>query len=136
MSPASGTRFAFYGRVSTEDHQDPDPSRAWQMLRAQALVSRHGRIVAEFFDTGRSRTIPWARRPEAAALLAAMADPDPDFDALVIGSSERAFYRPNVNGLRPSKNGGEWNFDFLSSIFGQALRRIHVFRHNKCCSVK
>jgi site-specific DNA recombinase len=92
MSPASGTRFAFYGRVSTEDQQDPDTSRAWQVLRAQALVSGHGRIVAEFFDTGRSRTIPWARRPEAAALLAAMADPDRDFDAIVIGSSERAFY--------------------------------------------
>ncbi|MEV8562847.1 recombinase family protein [Streptomyces sp. NPDC051917] len=92
MSPASGTRFAFYGRVSTEDHQDPATSRAWQVLRAQALVSGHGRIVAELFDTGRSRTIPWARRPEAAALLAAMADPDRDFDAIVIGSSERAFY--------------------------------------------
>ncbi|MGO4421384.1 recombinase family protein, partial [Streptomyces sp. MCAF7] len=89
---ASGLRFAFYGRVSTEDHQDPNTSRAWQLLHAQALVSGHGRIVAEFFDTGRSRTVAWARRPEAAALLAAMADPDREFDAVVIGSSERAFY--------------------------------------------
>ncbi|MFI6354479.1 recombinase family protein [Streptomyces sp. NPDC050743] len=78
--------------MSTEDHQDPETSRAWQALRAQALVAGHGRIVAEFFDTGRSRTIPWARRPDAAALLAAMANPDRDFDAIVIGSSERAFY--------------------------------------------
>ncbi|MER6064941.1 hypothetical protein ABT167_27970 [Streptomyces sp. NPDC001792] len=61
------------------------------MLRAQALVCGHGRIVAEFFDTGRSRTIPWARRPKAAALLAAPADPDRDCDALISGSSERAF---------------------------------------------
>ncbi|MEU2926971.1 recombinase family protein [Streptomyces sp. NPDC007251] len=92
MPSASGLRFAFYGRVSTEDHQDPATSQAWQLLGAQALVSGHGRIVSEFFDTGRSRTIPWARRPQAAALLAAMADPDREFDAVVIGSSERAFY--------------------------------------------
>ncbi|MFJ9712638.1 recombinase family protein [Streptomyces sp. NPDC101234] len=48
--------------------------------------------MAGYFDVGRSRTVPWARRPQAAALLAAMADPDRDFDAVIIGSSERAFY--------------------------------------------
>ncbi|WP_405878714.1 recombinase family protein [Streptomyces sp. NBC_01136] len=48
-------------------------------------------MVAEFFDIGRSRSLPWARRPQAAALLAALADPDREFDAIVIGSSERAF---------------------------------------------
>ncbi|MEU9896358.1 recombinase family protein [Streptomyces phaeochromogenes] len=89
---AGGLRFAFYGRVSTEDHQDPATSQAWQLLRAQALASGHGRIVTEFFDVGRSRTVPWARRPQAAALLAAISDPDRDFDAIIIGSSERAFY--------------------------------------------
>ncbi|MGW4519076.1 hypothetical protein ACWEO4_46065 [Streptomyces sp. NPDC004393] len=91
MPPDRGRRFPFYGRVSTEDHQDPDTSRAWQLLRAQALVCGHGRIVAEFFDTGRRCTIPWARRPKAVALLDAMADPDRDFDALVIDAGERAF---------------------------------------------
>ncbi|MFF3377611.1 recombinase family protein [Streptomyces sp. NPDC002680] len=87
-----GLRFAFYGRVSTEDHQDPTTSQAWQLLGAQALASGHGRIVTEFFDVGSSRTVPWARRPQAAALLTAMTDPDRDFDAVIIGSSERAFY--------------------------------------------
>lgn len=33
---------------------------------------RHGEIVAEFFDIGHSRSIPWKRRPEAARLLEAM----------------------------------------------------------------
>ncbi|GGZ04254.1 recombinase family protein [Streptomyces poonensis] len=100
--PASGKlRFAFYGRMSTEDHQDPATSRAWQLLRAQALVSGHGRNVAEFFDVGRSRTLPWARPPEAAALLAAMADPDRAFDAVVIGSSERAFYSNQFAAMAP-----------------------------------
>jgi len=87
-----GLRFAFYGRVSTEDHQDPETSRGWQLLRAQAITSGYGRVTAEFFDVGHSRVLPWTRRPRAAALVAALADPDRGFDAIVIGSSERAFY--------------------------------------------
>jgi site-specific DNA recombinase len=87
-----GLRFAFYGRVSTEDHQDPVTSRARQRDQAAALVAGLGWIVAEFFDVGWSRVLPWARRPQAAALLAALADPDCEFDAIVIGEYERAFY--------------------------------------------
>jgi site-specific DNA recombinase len=87
-----GPRFAFYGRVSTEDYQDPVTSRARQVEQAAALVAGHGQIVAEFFDAGQSRVLPWARRPQAAALVAAMADPDRGFDAVVIGEYERAFY--------------------------------------------
>lgn len=91
-SRAGGLRFAFYGRVSTEDHQDPVASRARQRDQAAALVGGYGRIVAEFFDIGQSRVLPWARCPQAAALAAAMADPDRAFDAIVIGEYERAFY--------------------------------------------
>src|SRR6516164_4744988 len=87
-----GLRFVFYGRVSTEDWQDPVTSRARQRDQAAALVAGHGRIVAEFFDTGYSRTLAWARRPQAAALVAALADPDRGWDAIVIGEYERAFY--------------------------------------------
>ena len=87
-----GLRFAFYGRVSTEDYQDPVTSRARQVDQAGALVAGHGRIVAHFFDVGQSRVLPWARRPQAAALVAAMADPDRSFDAIVVGEYERAFY--------------------------------------------
>ncbi|MGW0633717.1 hypothetical protein [Streptomyces sp. NPDC002758] len=64
-------------------------------------MSGHGRIVAEFFDTGHSRTVPWARRPEAAALLAAIADSDRDFDAVIVGSSERAFYGNQFAAMAP-----------------------------------
>jgi site-specific DNA recombinase len=78
--------------VSTEDHQDPVTSRARQRYQAAALVAGFGQIVAEFFDVGQIRVLPWARRPEAAALLAALADPDCRFDAIVIGEYERAFY--------------------------------------------
>ena len=47
--------------------------------------------MAEFFDVGASRNLPWARRPRAAALLAAAGDPDCGFDAVVVGEFERAF---------------------------------------------
>lgn len=85
-------RFAFYGRVSTEDQQDPEASRNWQKARAQALIDRHGEIVAEFFDVGQSRSIPWKRRPQAARLLEAMRNPERGFEAVVIGEPQRAFY--------------------------------------------
>src|SRR5487761_965429 len=85
-------RFAFYGRVSTEDWQDPVTSRARQREQAEALVRGHGQVVAEFFDIGQSRAVAWARRPQAAALVAALADPGRGWDAVVIGEYERAFY--------------------------------------------
>jgi len=85
-------RFAFYGRVSTEDWQDPVTSRARQLQQAVMLIGGRGVIVAEFFDAGQSRVLPWARRPRAAALVAKLADPDRGWDAIVIGEYERAFY--------------------------------------------
>jgi len=94
-------RFAFYGRVSTEDRQDPATSRARQLDQASALVGGHGRVVAEYFDVGQSRVLPWARRPEAAALVAAMADPDRSFDAIVVGEYERAFYGNQFSLMAP-----------------------------------
>jgi hypothetical protein len=60
-------RFAFYGRVSTEDWQDPVTSRARQREQAGALVRGHGQVVTEFFDEGESRSVAWGRRPQAAA---------------------------------------------------------------------
>ncbi len=96
-----GLRFAFYGRVSTEDWQDPVTSRARQQDQAAALAAGHGRIVAEFFDTGYSRTLAWARRPQAAALVAALADPDRGWDAVVIGEYERAFYGSQYASMAP-----------------------------------
>jgi DNA invertase Pin-like site-specific DNA recombinase len=95
------TRFAFYGRVSTEDWQDPVTSRARQREQAGALVRGHGVIVAEFFDAGESRTVAWARRPQAATLVAQLADPDRGWDAVVIGEYERAFYGSQYAAMAP-----------------------------------
>ncbi|WP_078971264.1 recombinase family protein [Streptomyces chattanoogensis] len=87
------TRFAFAGRCSTEDLQDPETSRNWQLTRARALIEpAGGTIVSEYFDAGHSRALPWKRRPQAAALLKALRDPHRGFDAVVIGEPQRTFY--------------------------------------------
>ncbi len=85
-------RFAFLGRVSTEDQQDPTASRNWQITRARTLIEPHGKIVAEYFDVGQSRSIPWKRRPKASELLECLKITDRGFDAVVIGEPQRAFY--------------------------------------------
>jgi hypothetical protein len=86
-------RFAFYGRVSTEDQQDPQSSKNWQLARSRALIEPHGgTVVAEFFDVGLSRSLPWKRRPQASLLLDRFKEPDRGFDGVVIGEPARAFY--------------------------------------------
>ncbi len=84
---------AFYGRVSTEDQQDPEASRGWQLSRAKQLMAPTGAaVVEEFFDVGTSRSLPWKRRPEASRLLSMLSNPDRGFDGVVIGEPQRAFY--------------------------------------------
>ncbi|HEV8571048.1 MAG TPA: recombinase family protein [Actinoplanes sp.] len=86
-------RFAFYGRVSTEDNQDPQASYNWQFTRARGLIEPAGHtIAADFFDVGTSRSLPWKRRPRANELLAALKDPRRGFEGVVIGEPQRAFY--------------------------------------------
>ena len=87
------TRFAFYGRVSTEDQQDPAASRQWQLRRATQLIEpAGGTVVEEFFDLALSRSLPWKRRPAALALMDSFKNPRRGFDAVVIGEPQRAFY--------------------------------------------
>jgi hypothetical protein len=56
-------RYAFYGRVSTEDWQDPVTSRARQLQQAMMLIAGSGVITKVFFDAGESRSLPWALPP-------------------------------------------------------------------------
>ena len=84
--------FAFYGRVSTEDHQDSTALKAWQLKRSRQLLEpMGGQIVAEYFDIGQSRAVPWSRRPEASRLLGSFECAERGFQAVVIGEPQRAF---------------------------------------------
>lgn len=84
--------FAFYGRVSTEDMQDPVASRLWQLDRARSIIPAGADVVAEYFDVDHSRSLPWARRPEASRLLSTLADAGRGFSSVVIGEPARAFH--------------------------------------------
>ena len=93
-------RFAFYGRVSTEDWQDPVTSRARQLQQAMMLVAGRGLSRRSSSTPGESRALPWARRPQAAALVAQLADPDRGWwDA--IDEYERAFYGSQYTSMAP-----------------------------------
>jgi DNA invertase Pin-like site-specific DNA recombinase len=98
---AGGLRFAFYGRMSTEDFQDQASSYHWQHEVADDLIAGRGTIVADFFDVGHPRRTPWHGRRQAAALLRSLADPDRGFDAVVVGEYERAFHGNQLLEMAP-----------------------------------
>ncbi|UWZ49896.1 hypothetical protein Dmats_32090 [Dactylosporangium matsuzakiense] len=78
--------------MSTADFQERASSRRWQRDAADELVAGGGVTVAEFFDADRSRRLLWRDRPQAARLLQCLADPAREFDAVVVGEYERAFF--------------------------------------------
>ncbi|ROO60489.1 resolvase-like protein [Micromonospora sp. Llam0] len=100
-SASAGIRFAFYGRMSTREFQDRLSSARWQRDVAEETIAGRGAIVADFFDVGCSRQVPWQRRPQAARLLAGLADPGRGFNAVVVGEFERAFYGNQFRELAP-----------------------------------
>ena len=70
--------------MSTENWQDPVASRARQREQAWAVVRGLGQVVGEFFDADQSRMVAWGHRPEAARLVAQLADPGRGWDAVVV----------------------------------------------------
>jgi DNA invertase Pin-like site-specific DNA recombinase len=99
--PEGEVWFAFYGRVSTVEYQDAESSLGWQRDSASDVIAGRGRIVAEFFDVGYSRTVPWTHRRQAARLLEVVTNPDRGLDAIIVGESERAFTGTQLLGLAP-----------------------------------
>jgi hypothetical protein len=78
---------AFNGRCSTEDNQDPETSRAWQLSNATKFVQPlGGHIAAEFFDIGQSRSVPWERREAASALLRQLRYEARGWTGIVVGA--------------------------------------------------
>lgn len=86
--------FAFYGRVSTEERQDPAASEQWQLDLGTRLIApppHDGVVVERFFDVNVSRSVPWRRRPAASRLLARLKDSTRTWNEVVIGEPARAF---------------------------------------------
>jgi DNA invertase Pin-like site-specific DNA recombinase len=93
---------AGYGRCSTEDNQDPETSRGWQFGNAEKFVGPlGGRIVEEFFDVGKSRSVPWERRDEASRLLAALKNPHRGWNAVVVGEGTRCWFGNQFSLIAP-----------------------------------
>ncbi|EWC59255.1 Site-specific recombinase [Actinokineospora spheciospongiae] len=93
---------AFYGRCSTEDNQDPETSHGWQLGNARKFVEPvGGTVVAEFFDIGQSRSVPWERRTHGARLLAALKNPRRGWDALVVGEGTRCWFGNQFSLIAP-----------------------------------
>lgn len=93
---------AFYGRCSTEDNQDPATSRGWQLGNAQKFVEPFGgRVSAEFFDVGQSRSVPWDRRRDASRLLAALKKPGRTWSAVVVGEGTRCWFGNQFSLIAP-----------------------------------
>lgn len=93
---------AFYGRCSTEDNQDPDTSHSWQLSNAQKFVEPLGAtVVADYFDVGQSRSVPWERREAAGRLLAALKDPHRGWDAVVVGEGTRSWFGNQFSLIAP-----------------------------------
>lgn len=89
-----GPLCAFVGRVSTEDNQEPEASRARQLAKARAILPPGYEIIAEYFDIGDSRSLPWARRPETGRLLAELRAGANRWSVIVVGEFARAFGAP------------------------------------------
>src|SRR5262245_36134535 len=53
--------------------------------RPRTIEPHGGRIVTSYFDSGESLSLPWQRRAQAAALLAALKRLEHGFDAVAIG---------------------------------------------------
>jgi DNA invertase Pin-like site-specific DNA recombinase len=93
---------AFYGRCSTEDNQDPETSLGWQLGNASKFVGPlGGQVVAEFFDIGQSRSVPWERRDEASRLLAELKRPDRGWNAVVVGEGTRCWFGNQFSLIAP-----------------------------------
>ncbi|WP_439381540.1 recombinase family protein [Amycolatopsis lexingtonensis] len=95
-------RFAFYGRCSTEDQQDPATSRSWQLRNACRFVEPlGGQVVEEYFDIGQSRSVPWHRRPEASRLLNALKATSREWTAVVVGEGTRCWFGNQFSLIAP-----------------------------------
>jgi DNA invertase Pin-like site-specific DNA recombinase len=93
---------ASYGRCSTEDNQDPETSKGWQLRNARKFVEPLGGVVvANFFDIGQSRSVPWERRQDASKLLAELKNPNRGWNGVVVGEGTRCWFGNQFSLIAP-----------------------------------
>ena len=51
MTSGWQNEFAYYGRVSAENQQDPEVRRGWQLRRARSLIASVNDLIVEDFST-------------------------------------------------------------------------------------
>jgi len=120
---------AFYGRCSTEDNQDPETSLAWQLGNAQKFVEPlGGRIVAEYFDVGLSRSVPWERRDLALQLLAELKNPSRGWSGVVVGEGTRCWFGNQFSLTRQ----GSRLIALICGYRSWAESSRNVTRHTRC----
>ncbi|WP_233223135.1 recombinase family protein [Amycolatopsis sp. BJA-103] len=57
--------------------------------------------MAEYFDVGQSRSVPWERRTEASRLLAELKNPRRTWNALVVGEGTRCWFGNQFSLIAP-----------------------------------
>ena len=120
---------AFYGRCSTEDNQDPETSKAWQLSNAAKFVRPlGGSIVAEFFDIGQSRSVPWERRNAASRLLSELRNRDRGWAGLVVGEGTRCWFGNQFSLTAPRFEA--YGLDLWSPSWAASSRT--VIRRTRC----
>ena len=107
-APTDELRMAWWGRVSTEDMQDPTLSLPRQLANSRRVLPAEAVIVAHFYDIESGRldlsarghgtahelfSIPIPRAGGIQDLLAEAARPDRRFDAVICESIERVARR-------------------------------------------
>ena len=151
MSSSPSLACAAYIRTSTDDQQSPEDSKLWQLDTVTRLVApAGGTIVATYHDIDVTRERPWARRPEAARLLADAANPGRGWTALVIAEPQRAFsggqfqlvfpqlthygielWVPELGGrIDPDSEGHEMLMSLFGGLSKAERRRLQVRTHN------
>lgn len=91
------------------------------------MIADHGAIVAEFFDSGCSRQMPWHQRPEASALLTVANSSERLFDVMVVGEYERA-----CMGAQFEQVGGAWAVRGKGVVARGRVRSIWMIQRITC----
>jgi hypothetical protein len=105
------------------DHRDPSVLGGGSAA-PEVVGPLGGVVVAEYFDVGQSRSVPWDRRDNAVALVISRSEPG--WDAVVVGGEHGA----------GSETSSRWCSAFETTVYGSGFRNSAVGstqnRHTRC----